>query len=205
MTVRAWFPTYLYSSPLVRRGGEPLRRRLLAECMTLRDIDDEGRRWSAANYPEGYTSYQSMNRLHLTSPTFAELGKHLARHVASFARTLEYDLEGRRLEMTDCWVNVMPRSAAHGMHVHPISTISGTYYVQTPKGCSKLKFEDPRLTSFMAAPPRRPDCSPENRAFVYYPAEAGNVVLFESWMRHEVASNRSDRERVSISFNWNWF
>jgi len=30
-------------------------------------------------------------------------------------------------------------------------------------------------------------------------------VLFESWLRHEVAANRDARERVSISFNYNWF
>jgi uncharacterized protein (TIGR02466 family) len=37
------------------------------------------------------------------------------------------------------------------------------------------------------------------------PAEAGSVVLFESWLRHEVAPNPLDSERVSISFNYGWF
>ena len=36
-------------------------------------------------------------------------------------------------------------------------------------------------------------------------AEAGNVVLFESWLRHEVPPNPVDAERISISFNYNWF
>jgi len=30
------------------------------------------------------------------------------------------------------------------------------------------------------------------------------VILFESWLRHEVVSNRVDAERISISFNFNW-
>ena len=37
------------------------------------------------------------------------------------------------------------------------------------------------------------------------PAEAGNVVLFESWLRHEVPANPVAAHRVSISFNYNWF
>jgi uncharacterized protein (TIGR02466 family) len=37
------------------------------------------------------------------------------------------------------------------------------------------------------------------------PAAAGNVVLFESWLRHEVPPNPVAAERVSISFNYNWF
>ena len=39
---------------------------------------------------------------------------------------------------------------------------------------------------------------------VTYPAEAGHVILFESWLRHEVAANRVPEERISISFNTNW-
>ena len=97
----------------------------------------------------------------------------------SIARAIsaaDLDLAGRSLAMTDCWVNVMPRHAAHGLHLHPISTISGTYYVRTPRGASHLKFEDPRLPSLMASPPRKADCRPENRTFVSYPVAAGHVI-----------------------------
>ena len=204
MPVRAWFPTYVYDAPLVRGGARALNRQLLREALQIRAVDDDGRRWSERNYPGGFTSYNSMNQLHRTSSTFGELEKKLARHVRAFAADLEFDLTGRTLSMTDCWVNVMPKHAAHGLHIHPIATISGTYYVQTPRGCSRLKFEDPRLTRFMAAPPRRPDCRPENQAFVLYPAVAGSVILFESWLRHEVAANRMTAERISVSFNYNW-
>ena len=106
--------------------------------------------------------------------------------------------------MTDCWVNIMPPTAAHSLHLHPLAFISGTYYVATPTGCSGLKFEDPRLDRFMAAPPKLPDAKPAHRTQVTYPAEAGTVILFESWLRHEVAANQIDDERISISFNFNW-
>ena len=205
MPVRAWFPTHIYDAPLIRGGARALNRELLAEARRIREVDDHGRRWSEANYPDGFTSYNTMNMLHRTSSTFGELERRLGRHVKAFARELDFDLDGRTLSMTDCWVNIMPRHAVHGLHLHPIATISGTYYVRTPRGCSKLKFEDPRLTSFMAAPPRKADCRPENRVFVNYPVEAGHVILFESWLRHEVSANRTDEERVSVSFNFNWF
>ena len=77
--------------------------------------------------------------------------------------------------------------------------------MKTPKGCAAIKFEDPRLDRFMAAPPRKAGASRENQAFVHYPAEAGNVILFESWLRHEVPANPVESERVSVSFNYNWF
>jgi uncharacterized protein (TIGR02466 family) len=56
----------------------------------------------------------------------------------------------------------------------------------------------------MAAPPKLPSARRENQTHITYPAEAGNVILFESWLRHEVAANRVDEERISVSFNFNW-
>ncbi len=204
MPTRAWFPTLIYREPLQPRGLARFNEDLAEECRRLRAYDAAGRRWSKANYPGGYTSYASMNELHRFSSTFAQLEKKLLRHVRSFAQELELDLRGRKIRLTDCWVNIMPPSAAHSLHLHPLSFISGTYYVATPRGCPGLKFEDPRLDRFMAAPPRLPGARPANRTHVTYPAEAGQVILFESWLRHEVAANRVDAERISISFNYNW-
>ena len=204
MPTRAWFPTLIYREPLQPRGLARFNEDLAEECRRLRAYDAAGRRWSKANYPGGYTSYASMNELHRFSSTFARLEKRLLRHVRIFAQQLELDLRGRKIRLTDCWVNIMPPSAAHSLHLHPLSFISGTYYVATPRGCPGLKFEDPRLDRFMAAPPRLPGARPANRIHVTYPAEAGQVILFESWLRHEVAANRVDAERISISFNYNW-
>jgi len=114
----------------------------------------------------------------------------------AFARSLKVDLRGRGLAISDCWVNVMPSGVVHSLHLHPTSFISGTYYVQVPKGAGALKFEDPRLSKMMAAPPRP--------SFVSLPAKAGEAILFESWLRHEVPPARYAGERISISFNYTW-
>jgi uncharacterized protein (TIGR02466 family) len=204
MPVRAWFPTLIYHAPLQKSGLARLNSDLAEECRRLRAFDAAGRKWSRQHYPGGYTSYASMNELHRFSSSFAELEKKLRRHVRAFARLLELDLSGRTIRLTDCWVNIMPPSAAHSLHLHPLSFISGTYYVATPAGCPGLKFEDPRLDRFMAAPPKKAGARPANRTHATYPAEAGQVILFESWLRHEVSPNRVDAERISISFNYNW-
>lgn len=204
MPTRAWFPTLIYQEPLQKSGLERFNAELAAECRGLREYDAAGRRWSAKHYPGGYTSYATLNQLHRFASTFATLEKRLLTHVKRFARQLDFDLRGRKLALTDLWVNIMPEHAAHSLHLHPLSFISGTYYVVTPPGCPGLKFEDPRLDRFMAAPPRRAGAQPGNRTHVTYRAEAGQVLLFESWLRHEVAANRTAEERISVSFNYNW-
>jgi uncharacterized protein (TIGR02466 family) len=138
------------------------------------------------------------------SPTFGTLARLLDTHVKRFVAELEFDLDGRPLVMTDCWVNVMPRGVTHGLHLHPLSVLSGTYYVRVPRGAPGLKFEDPRLDRYMGAPPRRADAAECNRAWVVMPAAAGSLLLFESWLRHEVVPNQARGERISISFNYGW-
>src|SRR5271155_3089270 len=159
MTIHALFPTLVYTAPLQRSGAAAFNRQLLKECRQLRLDDAAGRRWSNKNYPGGYTSYGSADRPGNISPTFASLRRKLKRHVAAFAATSEWNLSGRELEMTDCWVNIMPRQTVHGLHLHPHASVSGTYYVQVPLGSPGIKFEDPRLDRFMAAPPRREGAS----------------------------------------------
>ena len=205
MTTHAFFPTFIYSAALQTAGTVALNRQLLLESRQLREDDVAGRRWSAKNYPGGYTSYASSHHLHRNSPTFQLLQRKLARHVKKFAVAVEWDLSGRRLEMTDCWVNIMTQHVVHGLHLHPLSTVSGTYYVQVPARSPGIKFEDPRLDRMMAAPPRKADALPANRSWITLPAVPGQLVLFESWLRHEVVPNPSAAERISISFNYNWF
>lgn len=205
MSIHALFPTLVYAASLQRAGAGAFNRQLLKECRQLRLDDAAGRRWSKKNYPGGYTSYGSVHRLQTVSPTFESLRKKLKRHVAAFAAAAQWDLRNRELEMTDCWVNIMPRGTVHSLHLHPHSTLSGTYYVHVPKGSPGLKFEDPRLDRFMAAPPRLRDARRELRPWVTYQAAAGELLLFESWLRHEVAPNGVQAERISVSFNYNWF
>jgi uncharacterized protein (TIGR02466 family) len=203
--IQSWFPTFIYYAALQRAGAAAFNRELLKECYQVRDFDQAGRKWSVKNYPGGYTSYGSMAQLHRFSSTFEEMEKKITRHVMNYARALEMDLTGRKLEMTDCWVNIMPHRVVHSLHLHPLSTISGTYYVRTPAKCSTIKFEDPRLSRFMASPPKIANTSSPHLRHVKYDAEAGKVILFESWLRHEVGANEAKSDRVSVSFNYNWF
>jgi uncharacterized protein (TIGR02466 family) len=205
VSVQALFSTLVYSAQLQTTGWNSFNTRLLTECRQYAKDDTAGQAWSAQRYPGGYTSYGSLSRMQTLSPTFASLETKLRRHVAAYTRSLEYDLAGRALSMTDCWINIMPRGVTHGLHLHPLSTISGTYYVRAAKGAPGLKVEDPRLDRFMAAPPRNEDCRTENKPWVTLPVAAGTVLLFESWLRHEVPVNNANSARISISFNFNWF
>jgi uncharacterized protein (TIGR02466 family) len=200
---KSFFPTLIYQAPLLEPRSLLLRE-IGRETSIIRKIDTEGIAWSEQNYTDGFTSYGSMDKLHQSSPTFAELEKAIDRHVSKFARKQNWDLGGGRLRMSTCWVNVMPLGAAHGLHLHPLSVVSGTFYVTTPRGSSPLKFEDPRMDKFMAQPPRK--AQSKLQPFTTITPREGDLVLFESWLRHEVPrmAKSVKQDRVSVSFNYDW-
>jgi len=206
MAAKAFFPTLIHYEALDPRADRRLERELLEESLRFAETDHEGQAWCRKNYPGGYTSYSSMSELHRMSSTFVTLRERIDRHVLRYARALDMDVKNHKLEMTQCWVNVVPKGVSHSLHLHPLASISGTYYVKVPRGPGgDLKFEDPRMACFMASMPRIPQARPENRRFVSVKPQVGRVVLFESWLRHEVEQNLSNDLRVSVSFNYNWF
>ena len=126
MAIRALFPTLLYHSALTKAAGARFNRTLLDECQALAASDAAGQRWSAEHYLGGYTSYGSLDRLHQVSSVFAALARRIEGHAKTFARRLPYDLRGRTLAMTDCWLYVMPAGVVHSLLLHPTSVSSGT-------------------------------------------------------------------------------
>ena len=196
---RPLFATRFYEAQL---GAPALLGELEEACRALAEEDGAGRRWSREHGYRGYTSYATLNDLPVRDPRFAELARHLGRHVAAFAADCAFELGGRRLKLDSLWANVLAPGGAHSGHIHPHSVVSGTFYVTVPPGSGALKLEDPRLPMLMAAPPRREDAPEDLRTFVYAEPAPGKIFLWESWLRHEVVPGRWKGERISISFNY---
>jgi uncharacterized protein (TIGR02466 family) len=201
MPTRSLFATRLYEGALDDPG---FVAELEGACRQLAEDDRAGRAWSKAHGYRGYTSYASLDDLPLRDPTFGELARRLNRHVAIFADECAFDLGGKRLKLDSLWVNILKPGGTHSGHIHPHSVVSGTVYVAVPEGSGALKLEDPRLPLMMAAPPRTEDAPEDLRSFVYAEPTDGAILLWESWLRHEVTPGTAKSGRISVSFNYRW-
>ena len=201
--IKSLFVTPLYRARL-NEHGEIDADELQASCYAIAEDDEAGQQWSEDNGYPGYTSYASLTDLPWRFPIFADVVKALDAHVAAFARALHFDLDDKVLKLEDIWINILPEGGIHTGHIHPHSVISGTTYVALPDGSASIKFEDPRLPMMMAAPGRTKDAPEDLRQFAYVSPEVGDVLLWESWLRHEVPMNMSEDDRLSVSFNYGW-
>jgi uncharacterized protein (TIGR02466 family) len=198
------FVTRLYRARLSEHDPAIEPAELEASCYSIAEDDEAGQAWCETEGYPGYTSYASLTDLPWRFPIFADLVRALDAHVAAFARDLEFDLGGQALRLEDLWINILPEGGMHSSHIHPHSVISGTTYVAMPEGASALKLEDPRSARMMAAPPRLKTAREEMRGFVYIKPQVGDVLMWESWLRHEVPMNMSEEDRISVSFNYAW-
>lgn len=194
----------LFASPLYRAqlGPRALNHALEHACLSISRDDEAGQRWCREHGYEGYTSYASLDDLPQRAPEFAGLARQLERHAQQFCRALAYDLDGRRLKLDSLWINLLKPGGHHGAHLHPHAVISGTYYVRVPKGAGAIRFEDPRLAMFMAAPPRKARAPRARQSFVTVTPKVGTLLLWESFLRHDVPVNAAKSLRISISFNF---
>ena len=202
--IRSLFATRLYRAALSEHAPAVDAADLEAACLSIAEDDEAGQDWCETEGFPGYTSYASLADLPWRFPIFADLKTALDAHVAAFAEDLAFDLGDKALQLEDLWINILPEGGSHGLHLHPHSVISGTTYVAMPEGASALKLEDPRLGFMMGAPARRKGAREELRSFIYEKPAVGDVLLWESWLRHEVPMNMSAEERISVSFNYKW-
>jgi uncharacterized protein (TIGR02466 family) len=196
--VRSLFVTRLYEAEL----GDSVLLGVLARTIRSLAADDRaGARWSKEHRYSGYTSYASLNDLPRRDPAFADLAKLLTRHATKFAGECAFNLP-RKPRLDSLWVNLLKSGGHHSGHIHPHSILSGTLYVEVPQRSGAIRFEDPRLSLMMAAPPRQKDAAEELQPFITVEPRPGLLLMWESWLRHEVLPGTGRGARLSISFNF---
>ena len=193
---RSLFATLLFDAEI---KDSDLLAELAYSIRTLAKDDNAGRRWARDHAYPGYTSYASLDDLTTRDPIFADLARLLSRNAAAFARELGWDV---RPKLDSLWVNLLKGGGQHSGHIHPHSVLSGTFYVEVGPSSGAIRFEDPRLGLMMAAPTRRDDAPEALRPFVTVAPRPGVLLLWESWLRHEVLAGAGKGERLSVSFNF---
>ena len=186
-----WFPTRIWYVDF--NNAESLNRQLLRAIRDWQEEDPEG--ISKTNV----IGWHSQTDLHRREE-FRDLTDHMMIAATEVSECLEIRSDFEPV-LDNSWVNVSPKYASNRLHVHPRDQLSGVYYVQTPENCGKIGFRDPRPQVEMLDFPYAEGSAMSFREITYRPT-AGRMVLFPSWLPHEVLPNMSDEDRISIAFNF---
>jgi uncharacterized protein (TIGR02466 family) len=118
----------------------------------------------------------------------------------------------KRLEIyNDCWFHISRRGGFFGLHNHPNASWSGVYCVDPGQhdagkpNSGLLSFVNPMLMTSMhidAGVAKIP--LPYGNQIASVRLAAGELVIFPSWVLHDVKPFEGEGERITIAFNC-WF
>jgi len=143
------------------------------------------------------TGWQSIQTLHMLDD-FQDLVACVHRVVAGILQFLRIGYD--EFEITGCWATILAPGAQHKAHQHPNNFLSGVYYLRTRPGADTINFHDPRNQTGILRPPVV-ELTAENTDQVVVRVKNGTLLVFPSFLSHSVEANRSEEERISISFN----
>ena len=183
-------------------NSSEMNKDLISKILEWKHDDPEGVEISNS------LGWQSRATMQKEKSGFADITNKINEFLNEVWSAEQYN-EGTALEITNMWANVNYKYAYNKYHDHPQSLWSGVYYVQSPPNSGKILFHKewsryqgvPKPT-FSSSPPVH---THQWDSVSYEPIE-GRVILFPSWIGHQVGQNLTDVEgedgyRISISFN----
>lgn len=189
----------LFSTPLFRfalEDAESFNVELLSQGSRLRS-ETEG-----VSKSNRRSWHSSGNLFDNDTPCFQRLKSHAIEAVFAATEKIGAKAETKHLDLkVFSWMNINPPGGYNAPHTHPGAHWSGVYYVAQPnvgsKSSGKIEFLDPRTD----LPNWRILDAPSFAAKKAIRPEAGELILFPSYLVHWVFPNESDEERVTIAFN----
>ena len=143
----------------------------------------------------------SKNNYVLDSPELKNLKKFCNKNLFMFFYDrfkVKKDIE---IYITQSWINFNHKDTSHHLHKHVNSIISSVLFIKG-ETCPIIFYNSERnlfgnLLSYddFTAP------NEDNTSQVYFNNQNGQLFLFPSTLMHSVAKNKSDVERISLSFN----
>ena len=169
--------------------------------MELEWIKKQSMRKSASSDEAILTGTQRLNRQSedtfiLDKPEMSRVRQFIEVKVKEYVvNVMGSDSE---IVITQSWLNKSGKGESHHEHVHPNSMISGVWYPQIHEKLPPIQFRTGRQRDVTFSIKK---FNLFNSATFMLPMKKGELILFPSHLSHSVPPNKSDEERISLSFN----
>ena len=114
--------------------------------------------------------------------------------------------EGVRIEFLNMWININKKTNHNATHIHPGAHLAGVWWIKVPENSGKLYINSPHwfnqyyeMSSYSDEFRKGTNSHPD---FYMNPYDGG-MIIFPASLYHTVRENKSDKDRISVSFNIN--
>lgn len=145
----------------------------------------------------GVTSFYSDNLA--TNKEWEEVTEFII-NMAGTMLSDTHDVTGMRI--ANMWTTIYPKGAFVPQHIHSYFEVSGVYYVAAEQECGDIVFQDPAwVAKTMNIKGAGKTIFPGPPTKFSYSPNPGDMLLFPSWLPHSTKPNKSDSDRIIVSFN----
>ena len=158
-------------------------------------------------HPEGIERSNKGNSWHSSDHYMEEdnlLSSILLSSIDNYFASNKIFKEKMQYCILNAWININSKGGSNVLHDHPGSSLSGVFWINAPKDSGNIVFRNPNSFTEASTLYGYADHLTESlnkyETFYLNPQE-GYMVLFPSHIQHRVRENRSNKDRISMSFN----
>jgi len=160
------------------------------------NIDDIINFCDSIEYRGNETNVQSVDTFVLENEIFYNLKIFIESKIKDYTKkVLGSD---QKVSITQSWINKSPKGGQHKIHTHPNSLISGVFYLKLDSDMPQITFYKDFPSSFSLSSSIITEYTTD---YFSLDVSKGNLVLFPSQLKHAVSMNKSEKDRISLSFN----
>jgi uncharacterized protein (TIGR02466 family) len=181
----------LFSTDIFQSNVDGINNQSLAEyCTYLKN-----------NYPSNLISnkggWQSKSLTNTDHPELKKLILNISEQLGAVYKSMSVN---RKPKLSNFWINVNPPHAYNDRHNHTLSFFSVVYYVAVPEGSGEFIVERFDESKFFLQYFEH-EVETAAQSYIIDPTESA-LIMFPSWVYHSVGANNSQKDRISIAFNF---
>lgn len=139
------------------------------------------------------------NTLDIQAEPFKTLFDIIHKEVSEYAFNF---LEAKKIEYDNSWYMINKPYSYNLKHDHPLSSISGVFYITKPKNSGDIVFHNPHEVQHFLSNDSVEKFNNYNAGKYFFHAKEKDLLIFPAWLKHEVTQNLSKKNRIAISFNY---
>ena len=125
---------------------------------------------------------------------------HINNYIKDVFNKYGWEYNNTKVVCTSMWAIINKKGNFNIEHTHPNNYLSAAYYVKAPKNCGNFKATNPNiLNRHIRAKAEQANELNSNSASIKI--NEGDLIIFPAYLPHSVDENRSDEDRVIVSFN----
>ena len=144
--------------------------------------------------------YQS-NSLNLKDPQLQPLISYIEQQTNQYNKEVWKCLN--TFEINGLWININNKGDSNVSHMHARTHFSGVYYIDIPKDSGNIIFSRPDgdfLSTFFCEI-KHSEFNNTNSEEWYFNCKENDMIIFPAFYKHSVDISKSNKQRISISFN----